>query len=318
MKKLLLFTTMAVALVVTALTFSLKAHADVQLDNSLFNGANIYSWSVNNQSDALSVVSYYQYVYYDAQNWQDHGNVSIVSDKPVLNSMNYTFHTLQVPYYYSLLIPNYSITTGFTLVSNTVNTSINLVVGVLYNDNSFEQFTTNGYITYFPIDQKEVKAIGFLNDTENLYSVTIFTSENDKLNSNLYYQGYNEGYQNGVIAGQQDSENYYNSIIAGKDATISDLQNQLNSSDHIGFTFYDLLNNIFKFPVKAIHRIFYNEEPIIDSVTGEPVVDSFGNVQYESTTPISLFGVSIIGVVVGVVSIGLCITIIAIVKKVWK
>ena len=279
--------------------------------------ADVYSWSISNPSSVESVISYFQYVYYDAHNWTTSGTTPILSDSVVLNGMQNTFHTLQVPYYYSLLIPNFSITSGFTLVYNTINNNSSLVVSVLYTDNTFEQFTTNGYITYFPVDSKEVKAIGYLSDTENLYARTIFTSENEKLNSNLYYQGYTEGYRDGIESGQQESNSYYQQIIDGKDATIADLQAQLNSSDHIGFTFYDLLNNIFKFPVKAIHRIFYNEQPILDA-NNEPVVDVYGNVQYESTTPISLFGVSIIGVVVGIASIGLCITIIAIVKKVWK
>lgn len=308
--------TLALALLVGAFVV-LKVNADTNLDNTLFVGADVYSWSINDLDDVGAVIGYYQEYYYNSNNWSNKEDITLYNNVPTFSSSTYYYyHTQSIPYYYSLVIPNYEINTGFT-ISFSGSGSSDCIVDVLFTDNSFQRYSGNVSFSYFP-DTEVIKAIGILNVTEVSYCTTIFTANNEKLDSNMYFEGYSAGYQQGNNDGRAEQQASDQIIIDGMQATIDSLNAQLSSDDHIKLQFFDLLNNIVKFPVKAIKSIFYNEEPIIDEVTGEPVVDEWGNVQYQTTGAIELFGVNIIGVVVGIVSIGLCITIIAIVKKVWK
>lgn len=286
--------TLALAVLVSAFVLVRVNAADDQT-NSIFKDCNLYSWEVSDINNVPSIITYYQKYYYNSEDWNNHTTATEFTDYVAVNTMNNYFHVQQIPYYYTLLIPNYPFIDGFTINYNNSN-SVSYIF-VLYNDYSFDMIPVQGSVSYFPLADMSIIALGLLNYTETHYASNIVSMDNDKLNSDLYYQGYSQGYIDGVNSGENYSNELYENQLSLKDAQIADLNAQIEllRNDSIDLSFKSLLNEILKYPINMVKTVFYHNDQ-----------------------PIELFGVSLPGLILGIFGIALSIGIIAIVKRVWK
>lgn len=348
MKKILLFTTMALALVVGALSFSfIRVNANTYIENIFYN-SKMYYWHWELTSDIHTIQWYYE----DSQasvgntHYDGYRNAtgSVPSDDYVsLSNINTASYDGTLDHFYCLIDCNVIFNKSFTIefVDNT-SVASPFEIEVLYANEQSDSlsFTRSGNVTrvtyYIPSEFNDVAivAIGFNCQLNVFYPNTIrFVNNQSNYDYNLGYdEGYDagfsdgfnngdtayaDGYEDGREVGYENASIQYRSTINSMQSTIDNLTEQLNSEDTIGLRFQDVLNNILKWPLKLVNTVFYNDrEPVIDPNTNMPVIED-GEVVTQ-TVPIKLFGVPIVGIVIGFFAISLTIGIIALVKKVWK
>lgn len=242
---------------------------------------------------------------------------------------NYTYYdSIEEGYCYLFLIAQFD--QMLLEINQTVITTLcfSLVNDVLIPYNNFKNtfsgfqflFLTNNGLYKYKVGVDFVNNIYIVDDFlgystfNNSYLLSVYSScffnfiSLLNLNSNVYYNygvDNTTDYFNNLISNQYVSKSTYDSALAAKDNTIIQLTNQLD--DDLQISFEGLLKSIIDYPINFIKKVFNYE-----------VTTTSNGVTTTTYQPITLFGINLGDLALGLVAICFTFAIINIFKKFWR